>query len=119
MKLCTPDEMPGMIPGRICRQSRLMSVAGAIAMSVMVTGFPLFFLWKTEPSPWIWIPAVLALGLFVYAILGWAVRSLRSDNWLMRIAPDGLWINLRSYLNQDFAPAATVAFIQYSEIASL
>jgi hypothetical protein len=30
-----------------------------------------------------------------------------------------LWINLRSYQNRDFAPAATVLFVPYQEIASV
>ncbi len=42
-----------------------------------------------------------------------------ATNWLMRIAPDGLWINLRSYQNCDFEPAATVLFVPYQEIATV
>ena len=58
-------------------------------------------------------------GLILTWLGGIAIKSLRNTNWLLQIAPDGLWINLRSYLNRDFAPAATVLFVSYAEIASV
>jgi hypothetical protein len=119
MKLCTPDGMPGMIPGRICRQSRFVSVVGAAVMAAMMTGFPLFLLWQAELSRWTFGLALCLAGAVVMLLGRWAVRSLSSENWLLRIASDGLWINLRSYLNRDFATAETVLFVPYAEIASV
>ncbi|MGD9636663.1 MAG: hypothetical protein AB7G28_07215 [Pirellulales bacterium] len=119
MKLCTPDQLPGVIPGRVCRQSRLVSLLGAALMAAMISGFPLFLLSKADVSPWIWNAALAFAGLVVLGLGRWAVKSLRTDNWLLRIAPDGLWINLRSYLNRDFSQPATVLHLPYGEIASV
>jgi hypothetical protein len=46
-------------------------------------------------------------------------NAFRSENWLLRIAPDGLSINLRSHHNRHFAPARTVLFVPYLEIAGV
>lgn len=116
MQLYTPDQMPGVIQGRICRQSRLVSVVGAVVMSLMLFGFPLFILAKLEPAAWVWIPIVGIVLLIVWCLMRMAAKALRADNWLMRIAPDGLWVNLRSYLNREFALAKTVVFLPYAAI---
>jgi hypothetical protein len=119
MQLLPPEQVPSMIQGRVCRQSRLVSVVGAVVMALMVVGFPLFLLSKAELAGWVWMPVSIVVALIVLAFARLAAKSLRAENWLLRIAPDGLWINLRSYLNRDFAPGATVLFVPYAEIAGV
>jgi hypothetical protein len=46
-----------------------------------------------------------------------AVAKFRSTNWLLRLGPDGLWINLRSYQNRHLPEAATVLHLRYEEVA--
>ncbi len=44
--------------------------------------------------------------------------EVSAANWLLRLGPDGLWINLRSYQNSHLPEAATVVHLPYKEIAS-
>lgn len=60
--------------------------------------------------------AVLA-ALVVPLFLADALAKFRSTNWLLRLGPDGLWINLRSYQNRHLPEAATVLYLPYEEIA--
>ena len=119
MQLYFPDQIPGTIQGRVCRHSRLMAVVGVALMFLFLAAMPTFLIWKIKPSIWISGPALLFAGLILKWLAGVAIKACRSTNWLMRIAPNGLWINLRSYLNRDFAPATTVLFVPYSDIASV
>jgi hypothetical protein len=108
-----------MIQGRVCRQSRFVSICGAVAMLAFLAALPAYLVWAARPSMWISFPVLSFASLMVLCLGGAAVKALRSTNWLLRIAPDGLWINLRSYHNRDFAPAATVLFLPYPEIAGV
>lgn len=119
MKLYFPDQVPGAIQGRVCRHSRLMAVVGVTLMFLFLTALPTFLIWKIKPTLWVSGPALLFAGMILKWLAGIAIKACRSTNWLMQIAPDGLWINLRSYLNRNFAPAATVLFVPYSEIAAV
>jgi len=117
MRLCTPAKVPGVIPGRVCRQSRLTSVVGVLVLLTLMAGIPVYFVLIARPSTWITIPALSFAGLLAIWLGRLAAKAFRRTNWLLRIAPDGLWVNLRSYQNSDFAPAATVLFVPYREIA--
>jgi hypothetical protein len=97
----------------------LVSVGGALAMLAIVAALPVFLVWQARPSMWISFPVLSFASLMAIWLSGVVRKAFRSTNWLMRIAPDGLWINLRSYLNRDFAPAATVLFVPYAEIAGV
>jgi hypothetical protein len=108
-----------MIQGRVCRQSRLVSVFVAVAMLTLLAGLPAFLIWRARPSMWISFPVLSFASLTAMWFSDVAAKVLRPANWLMRIAPDGLWINLRSYQNSDFAPAATVLYVPYPEIAGV
>ena len=119
MQLYFPDQIPGTIQGRVCRHSRLMAVVGVALMFLFLAAMPTFLIWKLKPSLWISGPALLFAGLILKWLAGIAIKACRATNWLMRIAPDGLWINLRSYLNRDFDSAATVLFVPYGDIASV
>ncbi len=68
-------------------------------------------------------PILLACGAALLLVLlvgvGAFRASLRESNWILGVARDGLFLNLRSYLNAaPDAPERTVAFIGFSEIAS-
>jgi len=116
MRLFSPDQMPSVIQGRACRQSRLVSVVGAVVMALMLLGVPLFILSKAELAGWIWILVLVPVFLIAWGLSRLATKAFADENWLLRIAPEGLWINLRSYLNREFAPARTVLFLPYVEI---
>lgn len=119
MQLYFPDQIPGTIQGRVCRHSRVVAVVGVLLLFVFFVAVPTFLIWQLEPAIWISGPALLFIGLILKWLAGMAIKAFRSTNWLMRIAPDGLWINLRSYLNRDFEPAATAVFVPYQEISSI
>jgi hypothetical protein len=86
-------------------------------MLAVILGVPGFLVWQARPSWWVML-LVAAIAVFLIQWpLGMLVKTLRSSNWVLRIARDGLWLNLRSYLNHEFSPAKTIAFLPYEEIA--
>jgi hypothetical protein len=117
MRLLRPEEMPGMIQGTVCRQSRLASLLYAVAMLTLLVGVPGFLIWNAA-LPW-W--AVMLAAGFAVLVVRWlggnVISAWRSGNWLLRISPDGLWINLRWYLNHEFPPGRTVVHLPYERIA--
>ncbi len=119
MQLYQSDQIPSVLQGRICRQSRFVSVFTSVAMLVLLAAVPAYLVWVARPAMWISFPVLSFVSLMVMWLGGAAIKAFRATNWLLRIAPDGLWINLRSYQNRDFAPAATVLFVPYQEIASV
>ncbi len=119
MRLYTPDDVPSVIQGRLCRQSRLTSVAGNLLLLTLMAGIPACFVLIARASTWIAFPVLSFAAMMSMWLGGMAIKALRTTNWNLRIAPDGLWINLRSYQNRDFAPAATVLFVPYQEIAGV
>jgi hypothetical protein len=77
--------------------------------------------------PWIaWIVAGPVLALFVglgYLLIvttqSMVLASWRESNWVVKLAPDGLYLQLRSYLNHPFPDdGPTVVFVPFAEIAS-
>jgi hypothetical protein len=118
MKLYAPDQVPEVIVGRVCRQSRTVSILGTIALMVILAALPAYFVILARPSMWISFPVLSFASLMMMWLAGRLVNAFRATNWLMQIAPDGLWINLRSYLNREFARADTVLFVPYTEIAT-
>jgi hypothetical protein len=69
------------------------------------------------------LPMIAIGGLVMSVILlivfkAWTA-SLHRSNWLMLVARDGLFLNLRSYMNADFeGEDPTTAFFSFGEIAS-
>ena len=97
-----------------------MAVGGLWCCVVLMLGvLPAFLVWTARLSLWIWCQSHSFDGLLLKWLVTAQFNAFRSENWLLRIAPDGLWINLRSYLNREFAPAATVLFVPYLEIAGV
>jgi hypothetical protein len=121
MRLLAPQEMPGVIQGTLCRQSRVTTLLAAVAMLSMLIGIPAFLAWNADLPKWIGV-VVFGWGLLIaYWLVRWlggnVVKSWLQSNWLLRIAPDGLWINIRSFLNHEFPPGRTVIHLPYDEIA--
>jgi hypothetical protein len=116
MQLLSPDEMPDLLQGTVCRQSRMGVLLLALLMGVMLLGIPGFLLCQA-PLPW-WIKAIGAGfgGFVMHWLVGYVRKSWRSSNWLLRITPGGLWINLRSYLNPDLPSSRTIVHLQLGEI---
>ena len=117
MRLITPEETPADVRGVVCRQSRLVSALATSLMLVLILGVPGFLVWQARPPWWAMLLAAAVAGLIVRWFVGIFVKCWRPSNWLLRIARDGLWINLRSYLNYELPPAKTVVFLPYDEIA--
>src|SRR5262245_15332882 len=116
MKLVSPTNMD-QVAGMCCRQSRLRGLVGSLVFCAILIGL-VFLLWQQE-FPWFaWGWCAVLTALLVPWILADALLKFRSTNWLLRLGPDGLWINLRSYQNRHFPEAATVLHLPYEEIAS-
>jgi hypothetical protein len=116
MRLMTPEQMPNMLQGTVCRQSRLAVLLVCILMGGMIIGVPAFLLWQVTLPWWIKLVGACITGLVARWLIGNVLKSWRSSNWLMRIAPDGLWINIRSYQNHGLPPGRTVVHLPYDEI---
>jgi hypothetical protein len=116
MRLLTPEEMPNMQQGTLCRQSRLMVVLVSALMGAMIIGLPVFLLWHATLPWWIKLAGTGIAGLIARWLIGNVLKSCRRSNWLMRIAPDGLWINIRSYQNHELPPGRTIVHLPYDEI---
>jgi hypothetical protein len=82
----------------------------------MLLGIPAFLLWQA-PFPW-WVKIIGAGlgGLVIRCLFEYVRKSWSRSNWLLQIAPDGLWINLRSYLNPELPPGRTVVHLPLDEI---
>jgi hypothetical protein len=119
MRLLHPEELPNPPQGTVCRQSRLATLLGSVAILAMIIGILAYLLWKAHA----WWRADLIAGMLALLLLKWiagnAWRSLQSTNWLLRIGPDCLLINIRSYANCDFAPARTVVELPVNDIKSV
>lgn len=72
---------------------------------------------------WLGLAPLLFCGALLYALVlavlgGAALASLRPSNWLVRVSPAGLVLNLRSYQNAHFPhDGPTVVRIPWSEVA--
>jgi hypothetical protein len=118
MRLDTPNEMPTDIRGLVCRQSRTVSALATMVMLTLLLGVPGFLIWQARPVWWVVLPVVAVAGLIVRWFVGIMIKSWRSSNWLLRVARDGLWINLRSYLNYELPLGKTVVFLPFDEIGN-
>jgi hypothetical protein len=114
MKLHSVTEM-GPVAGVCCRQSRLRGAVGALILSAILVGA--IFLGRHVGAPWfVWGGCAVVAGLFVPIVIRDALAKFRSTNWVLRVDPDGLWINLRSFQQRSAAEAATVVQVNYEEI---
>jgi hypothetical protein len=119
MRRLTPEEMPGMIVGLVCRQSRLVTLGVSAGMFVVLAGVPGILAWNAELPRWISLTLLAWAALISCWLARNVMKSWHSTNWLLRVAPGGLWINLRSHLNRELPPARTVIHLPYEEIQSV
>jgi hypothetical protein len=116
MKVDSPTNM-GQVDGMCCRQAPVRGLIGNLVFCAILIGLAVL-LWQQE-FPWfVWGGVAVLVAPFVPWILYTALAKFRSSNWLLRLGPDGLWINLRSYQNPHLPEAATVLHLPYQEIAS-
>ena len=116
MKVDSPKNM-GPVAGLCCRQAPLRGLVGVLIGCAVLVGSVLL-LWH-RGAPWFfWGAFAVLTALLVPWFLADALAKFRSTNWLVRLGPDGLWVNLRSYQNHHLPEAATVLHLPYAEIAS-
>jgi hypothetical protein len=115
MKVDSPKNME--VAGMCCRQSPLRGLIGGLIVCAFFIGFVLI-LRHWEVSGFVWGGCAVLAALLVPWFLADALAKFRSANWLLRLGPEGLWINLRSYQNHRLPEAATVLYLPYEEIAS-
>lgn len=115
MKLVSPENM-----GQAevwCRQSPLRGLVGAVIVCAFLIG-AVVLVWQRGFHWFIWGGGGVLAALLVAWFLADALAKFRSANWLLRVGPEGVWINLRSYQNRHLPKAATVLHLPYHEIAS-
>lgn len=114
MKFHLPTNM-GEPAGVCCRQSPLVGAVGGLVVAAAFVGAAV--LCQQSGFHWLVWGGCAALAAVIVPLLAWdVVAKFRAGNWLVRIAPDGLWINLRSYLNVHLPEAATVVHLPNEEI---
>lgn len=119
MQLFTPDAVPHAILGRVCRQSRFFTTLNSVVLWLFLAGLPLLAIVVARPTLWIFVPVLVYVAWITRAMARLSLKAFRNSNWVLRIAPDGMWINLRSYQNREFPPAPVVLFVPYVEIANV
>jgi hypothetical protein len=117
MRLLYPQNVPQPLQGLVCRQSRLSTFLFTVLFLAMTAAVPAVMFWQARIWWWLSAVVIVIVGWFAKILLVNVWRTMRSTNWLLYISPDCLWINIRSYANCDFAPAATVIQLPYEEIA--
>jgi hypothetical protein len=115
MKLYSPKDMD-QVAGMCCRQSPLRGAIGGLILCAVLIGGVFVGRQVGAPAP-VWILCAIVAALLVPLVVGDMVAKFRSTNWLLRIRPDGLWVNLRSYQNRHLPDGATVLHLPYAEIA--
>ncbi len=116
MKVISPKNM-GRVAGTCCRQSPLRGLVAGLIFCAILIGSVLLL--RHGGFPWfVWVWCAVWAALCVPWLLADALAKFRSTNWLLRLGPDGLWINLRSYQNRRLPEAATVLHLPYREIAT-
>lgn len=114
MKLYSVADM-GQVSGVCCRQSRLRGVVGALIWLLILVGG--VFFWRHMGAPWfVWAGWAVLAGLFVPVVVRDTRAKFRPANWVVRVGPDGLWVNLRSLQTRTAAEGVTVARVSYDEI---
>lgn len=101
----------------VCRQSPMTQLIGSVVMAMLFTFFPLMWWWLEAPT-WVIGMCLFAAILVVPISLGEAFAAVRKTNWLLAIQSDGIWVNLRSFRNRNFAPALTVVHLPWSDLDS-
>jgi hypothetical protein len=109
-------EMMGEGPGVCCRQSRLRGTVGGVFVCAFLVGAPLLLRHRGAPRL-MWVACAVMAAVCVPIFLRDIFAKFRATNWLLRVAPDGLWINLRPLQPRSAAGAPTAILLRYAEIA--
>lgn len=129
MRLLRARELQPMPGERVFRHSRLgplvlwCAFAAPLAFLVQASGTVLATLRELPWYAWLVLgPFVLGVGALYALPLAFlaatAQRAFGPSNWLVRVAPDGLALNLRSYQNAHFPDdAPSVLWLDWSELA--
>lgn len=116
MELVRLADAPPAPPHRVFRRSRVRGLA-AYGATVLVTLATAGLAWTTRS----WLLGYVTLVLVVALLIARAPMAarLRPSNWLVRVGPAGLHVQLRSHLNTH-APSEdrTVLFLPWPEIRS-
>jgi hypothetical protein len=103
-------------PGVCCRQSRLRGTVGGLFVCAFVVGGA--FLLRHRGAPRLmWIGWAVLAAVCVLLFLREVRARFRPTNWVLRVAPDGLWVNLRPLQPAPTNGAATSLHLSYAEIA--
>jgi hypothetical protein len=116
MQLLRPNELPTDDAPLAFRYSRARALAGIVG-AVVAVGLLVVVGARHHSGLAYYLAAVVLLALTLSRRR--VLARFHFSNWLVRVEADGLFVNLRSYLNHHF-PAAdrTVLFIPYREIRS-
>ncbi len=115
MKFYSPKDM-NPVDGVCCRQSPVRGAIGGLILWAFLSGTT-FLAQRAGAPALMWIGCAILAALIVPVVVTDMVAKFRSTNWLLWIRPDGLWVNLRSYLNRHLPEAVTVLHLPYEEIA--
>jgi hypothetical protein len=75
--------------------------------------------WYVGGPKWlVYLTAILPILLSWPLTSSWRKRG-RSDNWILALYGDGLWLNLRDCEYCDAEPGETIVFLPYREIAAV
>ena len=102
-------------PGLCCRQSRLRWAIGGLFLCAFVAGGGILARHAGAPR-WVWVAWTVVATLGVAIILRGLLARFRPTNWVLRVQPDGLWMNLRPLQGRPAAGAATVFHLSYAEV---
>lgn len=103
--------------GLCARQSRLAGLLFGLLMIAMFAASPVVLWYQGAPPLFVFVFAMA--GLCVILLLVGDLRArLRRTNWLLWLAPEGVWINLRSYQATHLTDPPTVVFLEYSDLAA-
>lgn len=114
MELVRLDQVPTVDASLVCHYSRRGAVVGVIAAFLCAAALLTLGIRAHAPVA-SYLAAVIVVSLLFArrAILA----RVRPSNWLVRVASQGLFIQLRSHLNHHFPSTdRTVAFIPYREL---
>ncbi len=109
-------DVPQTPRDRVYKASRLH--AGIVVLGILgICGFMVYNRWPT-PRLSYWISGIIVLLLYV--LRGLVTSRFHPSNWLVRLGDEGIFIHLRSYLNEKYLSPEdpTVAFVGFGDIRS-
>lgn len=115
IRLMRAADVPETPRDRLYRASR----ARAVIAVLVCLGLCALILYRRWPAPRVSYFISAAIILLLLALNRFVTARFHPANWLVRIGDEGLFLHLRSYLN-DHLPAEdpTVAFVAFSDIRS-